>query len=299
MTPTTNEKLNAIRTGFHSIFQKGLQNGKPAYQEISTIVPSSYRSETYGWLGQMPELAEWSGSRTVSAISESGYQITNKKWQSAIAISRDDIEDDNLGVYAPLFEEMGLAASRLPDKLVFELLKSGKTTKCYDAKNFFAADHPVIIEGSSPTDISNLDAKNSGIAWYLLDCSRAIKPIIYQQRQAPAFERLEDTNSDKVFMENKYHYGVQLRSNVGFGFWQLAYCSEQTLDAAKFWSAADAMEAFKGTGGVKLGISPTHLVVPPSLRKAAEGLIKSQFSNNMQSNLLYNRVQLVVSPHLA
>jgi len=58
--------------------------------------------------------------------------------------------------------------------------------------------------------------------WYLIDPSRAIKPFIFQLRQAPQFVQFNDPKSESVFRRKKFVYGVDARGNVGFGLWFLA-----------------------------------------------------------------------------
>ena len=62
-------------------------------------------------------------------------------------------------------------------------------------------------------------------AWFLFDTSRAIKPLIFQQRKKPEFVSMDATNDQNVFMKKQYIYGVDCRDNAGFGLWQLAYGS--------------------------------------------------------------------------
>jgi phage major head subunit gpT-like protein len=62
-------------------------------------------------------------------------------------------------------------------------------------------------------------------AWYLVDASRAIKPLIFQERKKPEFTSLIDAKDENVFMRGSYLYGVDNRCNAGFGLWQMAYGS--------------------------------------------------------------------------
>lgn len=61
--------------------------------------------------------------------------------------------------------------------------------------------------------------------WYLLCTSRAIKPIIYQERKKIKFVSKTADNDDNVFMKDEFLYGADGRNNVGYGFWQMAYGS--------------------------------------------------------------------------
>lgn len=62
-------------------------------------------------------------------------------------------------------------------------------------------------------------------AWFLLDTSKPIKPLIFQQRKAPQFIAKDSINDDNVFFQKQFVYGTDSRDNAGFSLWQLAYGS--------------------------------------------------------------------------
>ena len=293
--------LSGLRTGFSKAFQDALAATPTDWEKVATRVPSSSASNTYAWLGQSPALREWVGDRVLKDMAAQAYQVQNKLYEGTVAVKRTDIEDDNVGVYTPLFSEMGRAAKAHADQLVFALLAAGETTTCYDGQNFFDTDHPVYpnVDGTgTATLVSNLQA-GTGPAWYLLDTSRALKPLIFQERTTPELEALTSTQDEMVFMSDAYRYGVRYRCNAGFGFWQLAYKSKAALDAANFNAAVAAMMQVKADGGRPLGVKPTTLVVPPSLRADAMALIEAQLTTGGASNPNYKAVEVIVSPWLA
>jgi phage major head subunit gpT-like protein len=69
-------------------------------------------------------------------------------------------------------------------------------------------------------------------AWFLLDVSRAIKPLIFQQRKKPEFVAMTQPTDDNVFMQKQYLYGIDGRDNAGYGLWQLAFGSTGTTARA-------------------------------------------------------------------
>ncbi|TDQ40969.1 Mu-like prophage major head subunit gpT family protein [Tepidicella xavieri] len=293
--------LSGLRTGFSKAFQDALAATPTDWEKVATRVPSSSASNTYGWLGQFPALREWVGDRVLKDMAAQAYQVQNKLYEGTVAVKRTDIEDDNVGVYTPLFSEMGRAAKAHADQLVFGLLAAGENTTCYDEQNFFDTDHPVYpnVDGTgTATLVSNLQA-GTGPAWYLLDTSRALKPLIFQERTTPELDALTSTQDEMVFMSDAYRYGVRYRCNAGFGFWQLAYKSKAALDAANFNAAMAAMMQAKADGGRPLGVKPTTLVVPPSLRADAMALIEAQLTTGGVSNPNYKAVEVIVSPWLA
>lgn len=133
---------------------------------------------------------------------------------------REDIADDRLGVFKPMFAEMGQSARRHPDELIFDLLKSGFTTACFDGQNFFDADHPISDDAGNVASVSNVQ-DGVGPSWFLLDTSRAVRPIIWQEREKYEFQQLVRDDEERVFLNDEYLYGVRARVNAGFGQWQL------------------------------------------------------------------------------
>ncbi|PRD42363.1 hypothetical protein C5748_16355 [Phyllobacterium phragmitis] len=268
------QSLGDIFTGFKANFNIGFEGAGSAYGEIAMIVPSTNSSERYGWLGQVPKLREWIGDREIKSLEAHGFAVTNKLFEDTISVKRTDIEDDNIGVYAPFFTDLGRASKEQPDELVFSLLAQGFATKCYDGKNFFDADHPVRNGEGETATVSNMQAGN-GPAWYLLDTSRAVKPMIYQERIAPKLTALDNDNDSNVFFKDDYIYGIRARSNAGFGLWQLAFASKAELNAENYEAARQYMMNLTGDEGRLLGIKPTVLVVPPALEGAAMRLLNN------------------------
>ncbi|MFZ2269050.1 MAG: Mu-like prophage major head subunit gpT family protein [Azonexus sp.] len=287
------ENLSAMYNGFKTAFVNAFAGVKPVWQQIATLVPSSNKVENYGWLAEFPRLREWVGDRQIKSIAASGYQITNKKFEASVGVPKDDIEDDTYGVMAPLFQEMGYAAATHPDELVFALLAAGFTTTCYDGQYFFDTDHPV-----GDTTVSN-HGGGSAAAWYLLDTSRPLKPIIFQKRRDYELKSMTDAQDEAVFMRDEYRYGVDARCNVGYGFWQMAFGSKQTLDETAYAAARTAMMSFKSDTGRPLGISPKLLVVGPSNEGAALKLIQAEKLANGADNVYRNTAQVLVVPWLS
>lgn len=296
--------LEALRTGFKKTFNDAYSTMlvDSFYRDVATVVSSSTASETYGWLGDFPDMREWIGDRVIKDMAETGYTIVNKDWESTVGVKAAQIEDDNLGMYTPMVQAMGQAAARKPDQMVAELMKTGDASVCYDGQYFFDTDHPVYPNHDGTgvaSTISNMQA-GTNPAWYLLDTTRPLKPFIFQERKKPRFEAKTDPKtSDSVFMSNKYMYGADARFNVGYGFWQCAYMSKATLNSDNLDLAIQAMMEFKADGDRPLGITPNVLVVPPALRSAANQTVKVMLGAGGASNPNYNAVDVKVVSWLA
>ena len=299
--------LASLRTNLRREFQTGLDmgNGQVFHREIAMRVPSTTKSNTYGWLSKFPKMREWVGDRVLKDLAEDSYVIANKLYEATVEVERTDIEDDILGIYAPIAQAAGHETAIKPSRDLAALMAAGTATLCYDGQNFFDTDHPVYAneDGTgAATTVSNYDDNGGvgGTAWYLLDCSRPVKAFIHQERMLPEFDTLDNPRTnDQVFMRDVFLYGVRYRMNVGFGLWQCAYRSEKPLTAANFEAAYTALQSIKRDGGEPMGIMPTHLVVPPGLRSDALKIAQAEFINGGDSNVNAKAVKPLVVPWLA
>lgn len=262
--------LTAMYTSFNSIFNEFYQKVDPTWQKVAMKAPSTGKRNTYAWLGDFPRMREWLSERHVKNLKAHDYTILNKTFELTCEVPREDIEDDEIGAFTPIVARMGEATAEHPDELVFPLLPDGLTTNSYDGVPFFSTTHPV---GNST--VSNNGA-GAGTAWYLLDTSRAVKPLVFQMRREPQFTYFDNPNDEHVFMNKTFLYGSDYRANAGYGLWQLAYTSKQTLDGDAYGDARAAMMSFKDDYDKPLNIMPNLLVVPPSLEQEAREILMNE-----------------------
>lgn len=297
----SSENLNRLRVGYNASMQRGVTTMSAAAmsRRIAMRIMSTQQEQRYGWLNKLPAVREWIGDRVIQNISESDYSIKEKKFELTLGVDRDDIETDNLGQYAMLFEALGESTISEPERLVWGLLAAGFTTECYDGQPFFDTDHPVLDADGNAQSVANTDG-GTGPAWYLMDVSRAVKPLILQVRRdfgdIVAKDRPTD---DNVFDRNQYVYGVDARMNVGFGFWQMAWGSKQPLAADTYELARSSLLGMKGDYGRPLGIMPKLLVVPPALEGAARRVVSSQLVDGGETNPWAGTAEVLVVPWLS
>jgi phage major head subunit gpT-like protein len=55
------QTLRSAYVGFNAAFQAGLAQGTSQYARIATTVPSTTKTQEYGWLGDFPGFREWVG----------------------------------------------------------------------------------------------------------------------------------------------------------------------------------------------------------------------------------------------
>jgi len=291
------QNLIAARTGFKTVYQNAFDGAPSDYEKVAMTVPSTKSQEVYPWLGTTTKFREWIGDRVVQNLATHDFAIKNKSFENTIAVGRDDFEDDSLGVYAPIFQQLGLDAKAHPNELVFALMKQGFSLPCYDGQYFFDTDHPVGLQGQE-TSVSNF-AGGTGEPWFLLDITRAIRPFIFQKRRDYQFVAMDSVTDEAVFTKKEFRYGVDARVNVGLGLWQLAFASKQELESDSYASLRAAMGSQKSDAGKPLGIRATLLVVPPSLEKAGLEVLKAERDAYGATNVFRDTAQLLVTPWLA
>lgn len=95
------------------------------------------------------------------------------------------------------------------------------TDRLEDGKvNPFKGAYEVVVDGRL----------TSRTAWFLLDTTKPVKPFVYQERKAPVFVQQTDPQADDVFSRKEFKFGAEARAAGGYGFWQLAYGSDGTVD---------------------------------------------------------------------
>ncbi len=290
--------IDAVSIGFKTIFNNAFKEISSDFDKIAMTVNSSAKAETYAWLGKTTKFKEWLGDRVIQNLEAHDYTIKNKSFENTVGVDRDDIEDDSYGVYNPMIAQLGADAKSHPDELIFNLLKNGFDSKCYDGQYFFDADHKVINATGEEVSVSN-SGGGSGTSWFLLSAEGPIKPLIFQKRRDYQFVSKTNVNDDNVFHQKQFLYGVDARVNAGYGLWQLAYGSKQTLDATNYAAARSALMGMKGDNGKPLNIKPSILVVPPSLEGKALEILNAERNSSGATNVYRNTAKLLVTSWLA
>ncbi len=292
------DALARVYTAFSAVFNNAYQARETWFEQVAMTVPATTRIMDYKFLLDFPTVREWIGDRQINSLEPKAYQVETKDWEATIEIERNDVEDEQLGLYNPIIAAMAEEAKRHPERLIAQLLKTGSASSCYDGKSFFAIDHPV---GNNA--VSNFD-NGGNTPWYLIDNTRAIKPFIFQMRRGVQLVRMDRADDEHVFIHKKFRYGVDYRGAAAYGLWQLSYCSSQELNATTYTSARAAMMSMTNTEGMPLGIRPTLLIVPPALEGRAREILHAQFiigsdtAGGSKSNIWQGSANLLVVPEL-
>ena len=156
----TPSALNLFFTGLSTKFWLAYRNTPIWWQKIAMMFPSSTETELYGWMGKIPTLRQWTGSRELQNPHTRSYSLTNLPFELTLSVDKWKLQDDTYGLYSPMVEMMGWQAAKWPDYEVIKLLTTGGL--CADGGQFWATTHPVNYYDSTLSVYSNYSA--SGLA---------------------------------------------------------------------------------------------------------------------------------------
>lgn len=161
--------LEAMYYSFDARFQAAFGRTAPWSAAIATEVPSTTKANRYPWMDLLPRMREWVGERVVRNLSARAFAIENKAWELTLEVDKEDVEDDNLGLYSQRAEMMGQQARKWPDDVITDLLQAAGSTIGPDGQYYFDTDHPVSLDRPALGTYSNslalaLTAANYGIA---------------------------------------------------------------------------------------------------------------------------------------
>jgi len=143
---------NLLLAGIKKEFMKALRMHEPEWKRVATLIKSGKATETYAWLGGVPDLREWKDERVTEALNELDFVIKNYDWESTIAVDRNALDDEQYGQISIRVRDLADKARRFWGRLIFTLLGqgnlatgtglfAGKTITCYDGQPFFSAAH--------------------------------------------------------------------------------------------------------------------------------------------------------------
>lgn len=135
--------IQGVYRSLNALFNKAFTEAPSTWEKIAMKIPSPSGEEDYLWLSEFPELREWIGEKHIKALKGQKYTISSKDYESTIGVKRKHLERDQLGIYKPRIETMGVAAKEHYDVSTYKAVNGAFTNLCYDGKPFCATNHLV------------------------------------------------------------------------------------------------------------------------------------------------------------
>lgn len=155
-TPITGSALSAAYQNFNFLFQRGAKNTSVWHPRVAMQVPSSTEEEIYPWMQGLLNMRRWKGERKVQVLGANSYRLKNEPFEQTIGVDRTKIQNEKLGLFGSLFEQMGERRAKFPDIFVKEAIQNGHTEACWDGEPFFSNSHPIDPNRSSAGTFDNL-----------------------------------------------------------------------------------------------------------------------------------------------
>lgn len=145
--------LIGTQKSFRALFLQSFDGFLASWPKHVMEINSTNAAEIYQWLGRVAAMREWIDSKASEQLRGFDFTIKNKDWESTIEVDRNHLEDDQLGLYTPRIQDLGMRAKQHPDKLLSEIRRAGTTVLCYDGQFFYDTDH---AEGKSGSQSNKL-----------------------------------------------------------------------------------------------------------------------------------------------
>jgi len=135
--------IQAVFTTLKTTFMQAFDAAPSQWEQTAMLVPSGSGQNDYTWLSTFPKMRKWIGDKVIKALEAFKYTVVNDDWEATVEVDRNDIEDDNLGIYKPQAQMAGFSARQLPDEIVADLKNNAFANLCYDGQYFYDSDHSV------------------------------------------------------------------------------------------------------------------------------------------------------------
>jgi len=155
----TKAVLAALQTSVSTIFAGAYRDTPTPVDTLATVVSSSHSIETYGWMQRLFAMREWIGPRVKQGLQTQSYVLKNKSFEATLAVDKEEIEDDSLGLFEPRAKELGRIAARIWFQLLVDALAvAGTTGLGFDGLSLLNDSHPLNPAGVQ--DNKNLGSAN-------------------------------------------------------------------------------------------------------------------------------------------
>lgn len=147
--------LQNIFTGLKTLFHNALKATPGNWQKTAMEVPSTGAGEEYDSISRFPRMRKWIGSKVIRNLKGKKFYVANEDWETTIAVKRNDIKDDKLGIYNNQAMAAGESAGELNDIIVDDLKNNAFAKECLDGQYFYDTDHPVDQPDGTVASVSN------------------------------------------------------------------------------------------------------------------------------------------------
>ena len=232
------KNMDFLFKSFSMNFASGIESVPDTWQKFCGSIQSGAAANVYPFLEQFGGMREWIGERQLKNVSTRKIEVVNRDFEDTVVIPRNDIEDDQYGIYATLIAQMGCNAGKIWQDLAIEALLSNPAWS--DDTAFFTADRvygdfPIVNNSKEELSAETYAAARKSMMEYRGHNGRnlGIIPnllIVGPKNEAAAFAILKDRLQLRELAS-----GVGATDNPWNGSAELLVLPELSGDAEDLW----------------------------------------------------------------
>jgi len=236
------KNMDFLFQGFQTRFASALEEVPDSWQRFCGVVQSGAAANIYPFLEQFGGMNEWNGDRKIKNLTSRKMEVVNRDFEDTVAIPRNDIEDDQYGIYSMLIAQMGYNAGKLWQQLAVEALLS--ENNWIDGAAFFSTsrtygDSTIANKTSGTLSAENYAAARAAMMGYKGHNGKplGIVPnllIVGPANEATAFSILKDRLTLKAHSESSIS-GVGATENPWNGSAELLVLPELSGSNEDLW----------------------------------------------------------------
>lgn len=130
--------MQTLFDGFNMAYQTAYQAAQDeGYKAFALSLSVEAATLNLPMLEQLSGMRQWAGPRLVKNIGSKKLELTAKDYEDTVGIARNDIKDDQYGLYTPVFETMAINAANLVPDIIASLFTNAANATWLDGAAFF------------------------------------------------------------------------------------------------------------------------------------------------------------------
>jgi phage major head subunit gpT-like protein len=127
------DNMDALFNTYNTAFSAGMQSAgsRPTpehitIEELAMLGTSTGAAAIHAWLNQIGGMRKWVGDRVLANLESGKLTVANEDYEKTVTVPRNDIMDDQYGLYAPVVQSMGVAAGSIWMRLGVDALTANR-----------------------------------------------------------------------------------------------------------------------------------------------------------------------------
>ena len=130
--------MQALFTGYNLLFRDAFASYlDTTYTKFVGEVNAGTSQIDMPMLEQLSGMREWIGPREIKNLATNKLTIKPRDFEETVAVKRNDVEDDQFGLYNSLFQTLAMNAAKMPNDITNDLLAGADSASWLDGAAFF------------------------------------------------------------------------------------------------------------------------------------------------------------------